>query len=91
MPRYISRPVEIEAIEWDGSEAATRQIIAEYSIPERPITYHESLDDSRPPWLNVATLEGTMTASVGDYIIRGTEGECYPCRPSVFERKYQPV
>lgn len=41
--------------------------------------------------LHVATLEGVMIASPGDWIIRGTEGELYPCKPSVFERKYEPA
>lgn len=39
----------------------------------------------------IITLEGTMTAQYGDWIIRGTEGELYPCKPSVFERKYEAV
>lgn len=41
--------------------------------------------------LQISTLEGTMTAQQGDWIIRGTEGELYPCKPSVFERKYEPA
>lgn len=41
--------------------------------------------------LLIGTLEGTMTANAGDWIIRGTEGELYPCKPSVFERKYEPA
>jgi hypothetical protein len=39
----------------------------------------------------ITTLEGVMRANVGDWIIRGTEGELYPCKPSVFERKYEAV
>lgn len=38
--------------------------------------------------LYIQTLEGRMKANPGDWIIRGTEGEFYPCKPSVFERKY---
>lgn len=41
--------------------------------------------------LAIGTLEGHMIAGVGDWIIRGTEGELYPCKASVFERKYEPV
>ena len=37
----------------------------------------------------INTLEGQMTASPGDWIIQGTEGEFYPCKPSVFRRKYE--
>lgn len=39
----------------------------------------------------IQTLEGTMKASVGDWIITGIRGEQYPCKPDVFERTYQPV
>lgn len=39
----------------------------------------------------VQTLEGTMTANVGDYIIRGVNGEFYPCKPDIFAKTYQEV
>ena len=38
----------------------------------------------------IFTLEGTMKASVGDYIIRGVNGEHYPCKPDIFEKTYEP-
>ncbi len=41
--------------------------------------------------LDIKTLEGVMHASPGDWIITGTEGEQYPCKPSVFARKYRQV
>lgn len=37
----------------------------------------------------IATLEGAMHASVGDWIIRGVQGEFYPCKPDVFEQTYE--
>jgi len=37
------------------------------------------------------TLEGTMNASPGDYVIRGVQGEFYPCKPDVFEATYERV
>ena len=40
---------------------------------------------------DVDTLEGTMYASPGDYIIRGVKGEIYPCKPDIFEATYEPV
>ena len=41
--------------------------------------------------VKIETLEGVMTASPGDWIIRGVEGEEYPCKPSVFEKTYEAV
>lgn len=40
---------------------------------------------------DVKTLEGTMKANFGDYIIRGVNGEVYPCKPDVFEKTYEQV
>lgn len=41
--------------------------------------------------LDIETLEGTMHASVGDYIITGVHGEQYPCKPDIFEQTYEPA
>lgn len=39
----------------------------------------------------IATLEGAMRASVGDWIIKGVKGEFYPCKPDIFEATYEPA
>ncbi len=39
----------------------------------------------------VVTLEGTMRADVGDYIITGVQGEPYPCKPDIFRATYEPA
>ena len=39
----------------------------------------------------ISTLEGTMIASEGDYIIRGVKGELYPCKPDIFAATYEPA
>lgn len=41
--------------------------------------------------LDIVTLEGTMHASPGDWIITGVNGEKYPCKPDIFEKTYEPV
>ena len=41
--------------------------------------------------LDIETLEGTMHASIGDWIITGLRGEPYPCKPDIFEKSYEPV
>lgn len=43
------------------------------------------------PYMYIETLEGTMKASVGDYIIKGVNGEFYPCKPDIFEKTYEEV
>ena len=44
-----------------------------------------------PGALRIRTLEGWMTAGRDDWIVRGVEGEIYPCKASVFEVTYEPV
>lgn len=41
--------------------------------------------------LNIKTLEGVMHASLGDFIIKGVNGEFYPCKPDIFEKTYEKV
>jgi hypothetical protein len=41
--------------------------------------------------LRIPTYEGYVFASVGDYIIKGVEGEFYPCKPDIFEKTYEMV
>lgn len=41
--------------------------------------------------LKIHTLEGVMNASVGDYIIKGVQGEFYPCKPDVFHQTYEDI
>ena len=41
--------------------------------------------------MKIPTLEGEMTASMGDYIIKGIQGELYPCKPDIFEKTYEKV
>ena len=40
---------------------------------------------------DIVTLEGTMRADVGDFIITGVKGERYPCKPDIFEATYDEV
>lgn len=39
----------------------------------------------------IATMEGLMQAKPGDWIIRGVQGEFYPCKPDIFEQTYEKV
>ena len=49
-----------------------------------------SYEDPDNPVLKIPTLEGVMTAQVGDYIIKGVHGEFYPCKPDIFKETYEP-
>lgn len=82
MAKYRKRPVVIEAIQWTGNNAQKIKGFCGDSI------YHVKSD---PRIISISTLEGTMAASVGDYIIKGVNGEFYPCKPDIFAKTYEPV
>lgn len=78
--RYKTRPCEIEAIQWTG-----KNIIEILDWGQGKILWND-VDD-----LFIDTLEGRMQASINDYIIKGLRGEFYPCKPDVFEKKYEKI
>jgi hypothetical protein len=50
---------------------------------------HSDIDGN--PVLVILTLEGAMTAALGDWIIKGVNGEYYPCKPDIFEKTYERI
>lgn len=78
MAKFRKKPVVIEAIQYLGDEATLNQIIA-MGCPRV-----EREDD----WA-IPTLEGEMSVSVGDWIIKGVMGEFYPCKPDIFAATYE--
>ena len=84
--RYVKRPVEIEAVQlWThNASEVVKWIGASYGYAY--LDWDTELDE---PFLIIETLEGNMTASVGDYIIKGIKGEFYPCREDIFEESYR--
>jgi hypothetical protein len=81
--RFRKRPVVIEAVRFTGDN--WRECCAFLGDDEYPE------DTDTPLFLDIHTLEGTMTCDLGDWIIRGIKGECYPCKPDVFAETYEPV
>lgn len=85
MKQYRKKPVIIEAIQFvDGVDRILE--IQEFAGKE---TIRVDYKDTNNPTLKIDTLEGVMTASVGDYIIKGVQGEFYPCKPDIFEKTYE--
>lgn len=48
----------------------------------------KSRDDNLTPYIMIPTLEGSMRAEIGDWIIKGVNGEFYPCKDSIFKKTY---
>lgn len=78
--KYRKKPVIIEAVKYDGENKV--------EIQEFMDMY---LDFNDKKQLKINTLEGIILASVGDYIIRGVNGEYYPCKPDIFNKTYELV
>ena len=87
--RYRKKPVVIEAMRTDGTLDAARRIEAWSTNVVRRARYHQ--DRGTCDEMEVRTLEGTMRAEPGDWIIRGVQGEFYPCKPDIFDATYEPV
>ncbi|MGW5633928.1 hypothetical protein [Streptomyces sp. NPDC003832] len=90
MARYRKLPVEIDAVHYDGTNLDEITVFLgqsgkaqETRLPGPGRGLHDGI--------LIRTLEGDMTASVGDWIIRGIQGEYYPCKPDIFAATYEAV
>ena len=90
MPQFRKKPVVIDAIEWQGQPpgfVADSLEVSRDLFSMRPF-YRPDLP---PAKLQVKTLEGMVEAAMGDWIIKGIAGECYPCKPDIFDKTYERV
>ena len=78
------KTMEIEAIRFDDDTDVLIKIQEFMGGIDLSIDY----TDPKSPKLKIQTLEGEMKASVGDMIIKGVNGEFYPCKPDIFEKTY---
>ena len=79
--KFRKKPVVIEAVQFTGE-----------NDPEIKAFCPKAYDpyDTRV-LMAIPTLEGEMTAHIGDWIIKGIKGEYYPCKPDIFEATYEEV
>lgn len=85
--KYRKKPVVIEAIQFKD-DADTIIAIQEFmGVEELRVSYA----DPEKPVIKIETPEGVMDSSVGDFIIKGVNGEFYPCKPDIFEKTYEKV
>ena len=84
MNKYIKKPVVVEA-----EELIPANIIKIVNwITETSDVSFKTDDNDNVVGLIIPTLEGNMTASIGDYIIKGVSGEFYPCKADIFHKTY---
>ena len=79
---FVKKPVKVQAIQWTGDNY---EELADF-VGHIRFTY--SLDKDS---VIIKTLEGDHYPRKGDWIIRGVNGEFYPCKPDIFEKTYAEV
>jgi len=82
MAKYRKRPVVIEAQQYDGHNGIKLLAWIGGSELQEDLTGHG---------IEIKTLEGTMRADKGDWIIKGVKGEFYPCKDEIFRMTYEPA
>lgn len=85
MQQYRKKPVVIEAFRLGFDP------IPEWASNENGVEYHTDQSDQSAHYALIPTLEGSMRANLGDWIIRGVKSELYPCKPDIFEATYDAV
>lgn len=84
MKQYKKKPVVIEAIQFVDDSDRLLEIQEFMGGGLLRVNY----EDPENPFIRIETLEGEMKAMVGDYIIKGVNGEFYPCKPDIFKKTY---
>ena len=86
--KYRKKPVVIEAIQlkWENWS----EICDFVGVPKNGHGFNDYTGEAKIRMI-IKTLEGELTASEGDYIIKGIKGEFYPCKPDIFEQTYEEV
>lgn len=79
---FRKRPVVVEAVRFEDSVECFDE------LQELGLNMTIIGDGVEAPTLYIDTLEGEMAAQLGDYIIKGVNGEFYPCKPDIFEKTY---
>ena len=92
MKKYVKKPVVIEAVQlpadMNDNCGFQADILAWMMKTDSSIEPGENLVVDDDGW-HITTLEGTMLANWHDWIIRGVEGEFYPCKDPIFQATYK--
>lgn len=85
--KYRTKPCEIEAIEF--TRESYNEVVNFTNGKAKDMIIERCLNGKA--YCKIETLEGDMIATEGDFIIKGLRGEFYPCKPDVFNKKYELV
>lgn len=93
MPKFRKKPVVIEAIQYNNINSYEVEKFMNRGLSQQLESDTAYDAGVAPPIasLLIPTLEGTMKAMPGDWIIKGVNGEFYPCKPDIFDKTYERV
>lgn len=83
---FVKKPVVIKAMKFSGS---MDDVLFATAWVGKPLVFFGYVGELKS--LEIQTLEGKMRALPGDFIIKGVNGEFYPCKPDIFEKSYEAV
>jgi len=86
--KYRKKPVVIDAFQLNARGLVAEDWFWDAVSENRIITHDFGKHYPGDAWCEIRTLEGTMIARTGDYIIMGVNGEIYPCKADIFEKTY---
>ena len=101
--KYRKKPVVIEAIQWDGSRKSTKEVlefmgqVVDTKLQISCDKFDDYVSLANKDGLTIHTLEDGVdgqanhVASIGDYIIKGVNGEFYPIKADIFKKTYEKV
>lgn len=83
MAKFRKKPVVVDAIWFHARDNQNFMDVAAFLGGTKHVVRFDGI--------HIQTLEGVMHASHGDWIIRGVNGEFYPCKPDIFDKTYEPA
>ena len=86
--RARKKPVEVDVVQFLGHNAS---LIEKFVGDKLAALKRETDGNAKVIGLTVSTLEGDMRAGINDWIIKGVNGEFYPCKPDIFDKTYEIV
>lgn len=101
--KYRKKSVVVEAFEYDRDLIrGTNEYVGDSSVPDwirkahdEGILLYAGFIETKEGFIDrelfIETLEGRMHVSLGDYIIKGIQGELYPCKPDIFAKTYEKI
>jgi len=91
--KYRKKPLVIEALQWTGNDTLDWQRFYDFCKDVNGVSQltgpHPVSENSTLSRVSIVTSEGVLFAEPGDWIIKGIQGEFYPCKPDIFAATYE--